>query len=206
MNTTYASTAKKFNNELDKIISITKAKLSIQLGIVMGIYTLIYVIGLLIMKTDFHPVIFFIGLVFCGGIRYKLSTYRWSLTVLEQYDTMINDAIPKALDDIENDFRDYDDKSKTCKDIVSYFYYFVELGRLHISDQRISSLVVLYSELFAELCNILEKIEITYPAYLGKDEEQMINRILAFKEHEKAFVEFMTNLVAEIEKEESGNQ
>mgnify|MGYP004459171751 FL=1 len=206
MNTTYASTAEKFNDELDRIISITKTKLSIQLGIVMGIYTLIYVIGLLIMKTDFNPVIFFIGLVFCGGIRYKLSTYRWSLTVLEQYDVMINDAIPKALDDIENDFREYDDKSKTCKDIVSYFYYFVELGRLHISDQRISSLVMLYSELFTELCSILERIELTYPDYLGKDEEQMINSMLAFKEHEKAFVEFMSNLVAEIEKEESGNQ
>lgn len=206
MNTTYASTAKKFNNELDKIISITKAKLSIQLGIVMGIYTLIYVIGLLIMKTGFHPVIFFIGLIVCGGIRYKLSTYRWSLTVLEQYDIMINDAIPKALDDIGNDFREYSDKSKTCKDIVSYFYWFTELGRLHISDQRISSLIMLYSELFTELCNILEKIELTYPAYLGKDEEQMINRMLAFKDHEKAFVEFMTNLVAEIEKEEADNQ
>lgn len=206
MNTTYTSTAKKFNNELDKIISITKAKLSIQLGIVMGIYTLIYVIGLLIMKTDFHPAIFFIGLVICGGIRYKLSTYRWSLTVLEQYDTMINDAIPKALDDIENNFRDYDDKSKTCKDIVSYFYSFTELGRLHISDQRISSLVMLYSEIFTELCTILERIELTYPAYLGKDEEQMINSMLAFKAHEKAFVEFMGNLVAEIEKEESNKE
>lgn len=199
-------TTEKFNNELDKVISITKTKLAIQLGVVMGVYTLIYVLGLVIFKVTFSPVVFFIGLVVCAGIRYRASTYRWSLKVLDQYDAMINESIPKALNDIENDFREYSDKSKTCKDIVSYFYSFVELGRLHVVDQRISILVGLYSELYTELCNILEKIEITYPAYLGKDEEQMINHMLAFKAHEKAFVEFMDNLVKEIEKEEANKE
>lgn len=199
-------TTEKFNNELDKVIAITKSKLAIQIGIMMGTYTLIYILGLVIFKVKFSPVIFFIGLVVCAGIRYKASTYRWSLKVLDQYDYMINRAIPKALNDIENDFSEYDDKSGSCKDLVAYFYSFVQLGRIHITDQRISILVVLYSDLFAELCNIIEKIELTYPDYLGKDEEQMINSMLAFKAHEKAFIEFMSNLLEEITKEESNKE
>ena len=196
----------KLNDELDEVIKITKSKLAAQVSIVMGLYSLCYILGLIVFKIKFSPVIFFVGLILCAGIRYKMSNYCWSLKILDQYNSVINEVIPKALNDVENGFREYSNKAKTCNDIVACFYSFVQLGRMHVTDQRISVLVLLYSELFTELCNILEQIEVTYPDYLGKDEEQMINSMLAFKAHEKAFIEFMNNLVAEIEKEESNKE
>lgn len=196
----------KLNDELDEVIKITKSKLAAQVSIVMALYSLCYILGLIVFKIKFSPAIFFVGLILCAGIRYKMSNYCWSLKILDQYNSVINEVIPKALNDVENGFREYSNKAKTCNDIVLCFYSFVQLGRMHVTDQRISSLVMLYSEIFTELCNILEKIELTYPDYLGKDEEQMINSMLAFKAHEKAFIEFMNNLVSEITKEESNKE